>query len=366
MGSLWAATDMCNQVRAVEYCEDCGHTEAKFYHCNNWDCPEDYFYTSLRAAYRVAERLLGVQKAYIKAGHNPGPVWHLTLSPPESELESFTLEEGYKQAKEYSKMIGVKGGAEIFHPFRIIPEIQKKVLAEIKLKGYKFGKWGGVRNDILNLGGWQNYVYFSPHFHILGYYPRIVMKSDVFHKETGWIYKGIRNCNETIASVATYLFTHTAVPEGHKQAVHYFGLASYSKTSVETIKEKVEKLCPIEDCGSENYWLVRCTGFRAMQFIEGKEKPEPGELLEHVWYYRKEKIYTVRKVVSTLDRFVKKFKDKRKKKPGPEFSTHNKLRASHNKIPGVFGPEPEYGDVPGVSIIESGDEMAKWLEEEGY
>lgn len=291
-GSLTKTSGNCNTVVSAEYCRDCGKAEARFYHCNNWDCPECYFYTAMRAAHRLEDRLVGVQIAYANYGKHPGKIHHVNFSVPETEYENFTLDMYYKKCITYSDLIGISGGAIIFHPYRIKAEFHKPVYDAVKAMGLKGGLWSGVHSDVLQLGNWKEYVYFAPHFHVLGYYPKIVMKSNTFHEMTGWVYKAIGVSQErNVFRTARYLFTHTAVPEGHKQAVHYFGIASYSKTSVESIKIKTFKKCP--ECGSENYYLIPCGEYRFLRFAEGL-RPEEDEFFTHVRLVKTVKNFTVK------------------------------------------------------------------------
>lgn len=290
-GTLVKTSEDCNTVVAAEYCKDCGKAEARFYHCNNWDCPECYFYTAMRAAHRVEDRLMGVQSAYSNYGKHPGKIVHITFSVPESDYKDFDLEKYYKKCIKNADMIGVNGGAIIFHPFRIKAEFHKPIYDAVKALCLKGGLWSGVHSDVLHLGSWDAYTYFAPHFHVLGYYPKIVMKSNVFNEVTGWVYKAIGvNQERNVFRTARYLLTHTAVPEGHKQAVHYFGIASNSKTSVKSIKIKEFKKCP--ECGSENYYLIPCGEYRFTRFAEGL-KPADDEFFVHVRLIRTVKKYSV-------------------------------------------------------------------------
>lgn len=294
-GTLNKTSDNCNQIVAVEYCQDCGKSEARFYHCNNWDCPDCYFHTAIRAAYRVEDRLLGVQSAYSNVGKFPGKIKHITFSIPESEYDDFNLEKSWKKCIKYAGMIGVNGGAVIFHPFRIKSEYRKKLFDAVKSMGLKGGLWSGIHSNVLNLESWDCYVYFAPHFHVLGYYPKIVMKSNVFNGLTDWVYVAFGVGKErSVYRTARYLFTHTAVPEGHKQTVHYFGIASYSKTSSESIKTKEFKKCP--NCGSENYYLISSgySSYLLNRLLLGEIKPSNDDFFVHVRFTRTIKRYFVK------------------------------------------------------------------------
>jgi len=235
---------------------------------------------------------MGVQEAYAKVGKHPGRVMHVTFSAPESSYDEFIYEVALKKCIGFSKMIGVLGGSVIFHPFRIKKEYHKPLFDALKGLSLPGGIWRAVHDNLLGLDTWRDYVYFAPHFHVLGYYPKIIMKSDVFHNVTGWVYKAVGVAQQrNVYRTARYLLTHHAVPEGHKQAVHYFGISSYSKTSVESVKFTSFKSCP--DCGSEDYFLLSCGSYMFNRYLEGL-RPEISQFGLHVRLVKKMKKYTVR------------------------------------------------------------------------
>lgn len=284
-------SDYCNKVTATEYCEDCKTFEPRFYHCNSWDCPTCYFYTASRAARRMEERLQGVQKAYSFIGKYPGKIQHVVLSVPPEEYKEFDYKKARKKAILYCKQIGISGGSIVFHPFRVKREFRAPLLRSLKEDNTPGGIWRAIHEDRLKLGSWLEYVFFAPHFHVLGYYPKIIVQSKAFEKATGWTYKAIGvNKPRNVYYTARYLLTHHAVLEGHN--VVYFGIASYSKTAVEIQKTTELKKCP--KCSSENYYKFDCGEERFKRFLEGSEQPQEDELFIHVRICKKVKRYYVR------------------------------------------------------------------------
>ena len=291
-------SSLCNTVVSAQYCSDCNTYSPRFHHCYNWDCPECYFWTASRAAHRLEERLIGVQKAYSSLGKFPGKVIHLVLSPPKSDYSNFSLLNSRKKSINYAKQIGVLGAAVVFHPYRVHEHLRGKLLRSLKDSGEKGGIWRAIIENRLNLPSWKDAVYFSPHFHVLGFYPRIKVQSTAFFKATGWMYKAIdvkkaRNVYQT----ARYLLTHHALLPGHN--IIYMGIASYAKTSVTVKKETILKPCPC--CNSDNYFVVECGDYRYSQFIEGIEKPSPDELFIHVRLRKKVKWFFVRTSQLTVE-----------------------------------------------------------------
>jgi len=298
-GTLDKTSEYCNTVVAAEYCQDCGKVEPRFYHCNNWDCPSCYFHTATRAAHRAEDRLLGVQKAFGDVGKYPGRIIHVMFSVPEAEYEDFDYKKSRKACYQYADMIGMLGGVVAYHPYRVKKEYHKPLLDYLKTAGLPGGHWRAIKDNPLGLASWRDYIYFAPHFHILGFYPKIVMKSNEFFELTGWTYKAIgvyqdRNVFRTLR----YLCTHLAVPEGHDQALTYFGIASYNKTSVESLKISSFKVCP--SCGSENYYLIPCGDNLYSLYAEGVKPSFDSSLIVHVRLVRTVRKYTVKLIQSSI------------------------------------------------------------------
>lgn len=217
---------------------------------------------------------------------------HVIFSVPAAAYDDFNYEKACKKCIEFTKTIGILGGSIIFHPYRIKKEYHKPLFDALKGLSLPGGIWRAVHDNLLNLNSWEDYVYFSPHFHVLGYYPKIVVKSDVFYETTGWTYKAIGVTQQrNVFRTARYLLTHHAVPEGHKQAVHYFGIASYSKTSVESLKVTTFKACPA--CGSENYYIIHCGSVMFSRYLEGL-RPSDEQMFVHVRVVKTLKKYTVK------------------------------------------------------------------------
>lgn len=307
MGTGHKTSEDCNKVVAVKYCKGCGQVEPRYKHCHNWDCPECYFWNASDSAYDVQERLLGVQRAYSAVGKRTGRILQVILSVPPSEYEDFNLKNARRKVYRFAEMIGILGGACVFHSHRIKEELKAPLIEALKGTGLVGGLWAGAHADLLHLGSLEAYGVSGPHFHLLAYFPKIVMKSDVFHKLTGWTYKTIGVYQErNIFKTARYLLTHVAL-DGHSQAVTYFGIASYNKTSVETIKTVTLEACP--KCGSEDYFLIRCGEHRyeqlsaGVQLINGRfqrVKPSDDELVRHARIYKKVKFFTVRTIQAQL------------------------------------------------------------------
>ncbi|HEX3037301.1 MAG TPA: hypothetical protein VHT73_19630, partial [Thermodesulfobacteriota bacterium] len=204
---------------------------------------------------------------------------HIELSIPAGEYHDFNKTKKYSRAIKYAKQIGISGGGVVFHAFRIKKEYQRPIQQAIKAAGKKMGSWEGVRENVLGLPSREDYLIFSPHFHIVGYF-RLKQKSSDFYKETGWTYKNIswskgRGSEEQdgVFKIFAYILTHHYHESG-KQAIHYFGSASKNKVSRETWKEKKCKKCT---CGEQMYRIAIWSEERVQQIQEGLHKIELDE-----------------------------------------------------------------------------------------
>lgn len=246
----------CNTVTYADYCPDCRQTDPKYYHCNNWECPVCLHWTAARAALRIAERLLLCLIALCAFGTYPGHINHFVLSVPASEYDNFDLDKMKKQAVKYAKQIGISGGAIAFHPYRVIEDLKKPIRRAMKARGLDGGDWVGIHANVLGLGSWREYVVFSPHFHIVGYF-KLKEKSNDFVRRTGWVYKNISVAEhryaenqEGVRRIFAYALTHHAIAKG-KHNVTYFGNASYNKFETDVWKEIQAKSCP--DCSAQMF-----------------------------------------------------------------------------------------------------------------
>lgn len=249
----------CGDVKYVVTCptDPSHHLQVMKHTCFKWTCPTCYRSTINRASKRVEERIKATSKAFqvykLPSLREPA---HFTFSLPESMYHQLAFDEGLKKAKAqcltYAQQVGIVGGLVIFHPYRIKDCYKAELSHYLKQlpKEQRKGHWHLVRQDALNLGSWKHYVVYSPHFHLIGFMPKLLEKSDSFHKRTQWVYKNITAKSkskriETLSGTVFYLLTHAAYIPG-KQVVTYFGVSSTNSLSVERMKEK--ELISCEHC----------------------------------------------------------------------------------------------------------------------
>lgn len=276
----------CNTVTSADYCPSCHRTVGHYYHCKNFHCPECYRAAAYQAAVRAADRLAGCHKAWRAIGKNLGYTNHIELSVPESEYQDFDKKKMIARAIKNANGIGISGGGLNFHAYRIKREYKRPIQRAISAAKKKMGSWEAIHENILGLPSVSDYLVFSPHFHIVGYF-KMKQKSNEFYKETGWTYKNISwskgrgsENQEGVTKIFAYLLTHHAInPEvegrkGRSEAIHYFGAASKNKVSRETWKEKQDKKCT---CGEQMYRIAIWSEERIQQIQEGLHKIELDE-----------------------------------------------------------------------------------------
>lgn len=288
-------SEYCNKVVGALFCE-CGHLSAVFHHCNKWECCEDYFYTAERAAGRIEDRLLGCINAYKTIRSRIGRINHVTFSlPPGSEEESFVLSTAWEAAKNHAKDIGFLGGLMTFHPYRIHKGLHWKIMQALRARpDLKGGLWRGVHEDILKLGSIEKYLYWSPHFHFLGFFPQTKELSSDFYKRTGWAYKNIDpGKNRNVFTTARYILTHQAIVPG-KQSYTYFGICSPNKLGKKQSDKTLEHIyC---DCGRQLH-KTPCFEFQFEKYVTGELKPQSETTAS---FFKKLTHYFVRNARQTL------------------------------------------------------------------
>ena len=277
----------CGTIHKVGSCVDF-HTESETVSrnsCKDKNCPKCYTLWARRSTNHATERLMAygeiADKMYGLDQHNlegervdgvngyahPGVTKHLVYSPPQEwGIGKLETESGIKsmRRKLYSllEFSGVRGGSVTLHHLRSTRFADE----EFKLARVRGGPYTGKgRWHWLNRSGLcsnPDYVYFSPHYHVVG--KGFVMDSNEFHEKTGWIYKNIRELytEEDIGRTLYYILSHaTVVPGGEGKrgmdCVTYFG--DVSKTRMGRLlefSEYCEVKCP--ECGKS---VRECVGW---------------------------------------------------------------------------------------------------------
>jgi hypothetical protein len=137
---------------------------------------------------------------------------HIAFSPPESDW-GLDVDVLRRKCYKIAKLVGVKGGSCIFHPFRF---------TKTKVKC------------------------FSPHFHIIGF--GWLRGVELWYNQTKWVSKGL-GVRRSVESTFRYQLSHAGVSTVGKHSITWFGVCSYNKLSLGSSPEFDKPKCPI--CGCE-------------------------------------------------------------------------------------------------------------------
>lgn len=229
--------------------------------CQRAGCPICYEEWASKAGARVSDNLRGTRAAYrvydpslgsdfgkieknIKNTHN---IRHITFSPPPGLVaDDVGLSDAFKVFLKLRKKRFMTGGVVWFHPYRIKPAVRVRLSEYMRIrgdeqKGEHGGFWRLIHLDALCLGGLSEYVYWSPHYHVLGFGG--LPDAGLFHRITGgWTYKnhGPRNLEikeapdghwiDEVKITASYISTHAAIEEG-KMSRRVFGICHSSNVN---------------------------------------------------------------------------------------------------------------------------------------
>lgn len=188
-------------VIGASRCNDCKTIEVKVEHCESWNCPVCGARKVRRQAKNIVNRLNGFKSA-VKTTANPR---HIIISS--HRWDDMTLSQMTKSVNNlFNAHLRELAGVYVIHMFRIRgwDDIRsaggvarfngsdniKKRLRDFREQAGKNKEincpsdfWGMIKADVLGLGGWREYVYVSPHIHLLcwGKLPN----SKKFYEETG-------------------------------------------------------------------------------------------------------------------------------------------------------------------------------------
>jgi len=199
----------CGKITSLGVCPKCGHRMFLRSSCYQPLCPSCWHKWRFRRAKTYLIKLEGFRRyIYVRRGRNwrVAKFHHVVLSPPQNleyrlQVEAKTSEKKrvfdklVDEAKEIAKYVGfLDGGLLIFHPFRLkwqCPECNqwfkpdelkdhlskvhlkdeddiKEIIRKIREQDNDPVNEGRRWREILNKEDWENYVYFSPHFHVFG------------------------------------------------------------------------------------------------------------------------------------------------------------------------------------------------------
>lgn len=136
--------------------------------------------------------------------------------------------------------LGVTAACVIAHPYRIIPDMKQFVNDNASAAGMSRYQWA------LSQPNFADYVYFSPHLHLLCY--GFLMDSEEFERLTGWVYRNHRaRDHQGLRKTLYYILTHAWV-RGNSKVVRYWRGMSSRNLGCNKTGYLEEEACPI--CGA--------------------------------------------------------------------------------------------------------------------
>jgi hypothetical protein len=165
---------------------------------------------------------------------------HAAISPPPGTVKSISdvkraRREAYKRAEEQ----GVRGGACVFHPFRVTEAATREYQEASEAGVTEHGLWLWVLD---NEQDWRSQVYWSPHFHIIGLSREFAENRP--EEQGGWVVERLSTLDEfrltdqesyaSMAKCARYVLSHAGfLPDDSSHVVTWFGSLAYNSFSPE-------------------------------------------------------------------------------------------------------------------------------------
>lgn len=189
-----------------------GYAKKVTYNCKRASCKTDWRTWLIDTVRKAKERIeAGKPRSYSKA-------IHVTVSPPRELWESMETSENEAKVRRMAlyrlKIMGLFGGAVIYHPYR----------GSYKVK-------------------WRR----APHYHILGYgWVRNINRVAEKHRSVkGWVIKNLR-IRKSVGATLYYQLSHAGVHE-NRHVIGWFGSLSWAKLQKIPDPPAPAETCPI--CG---------------------------------------------------------------------------------------------------------------------
>jgi hypothetical protein len=221
------------------------HSKPVRHHCKRAACPICWTTWADRETKSLTELIEGYESASRTSYH----ARHVSLSPSAEQIKSAghtkptpeALTWLYDTANDLLDELGITATAVIAHPYRIKPEYKRIVNDQASDSGMNRYTWA------LSQDNWYDYVYFSPHLHLLCFGK--LMCSELFEAKTGWIYRNHKSrSGEDLPKTIRYLLSHAWVQGNSKVVRCWRGMSTRNLGSVLISRICQPVLCPV--CGS--------------------------------------------------------------------------------------------------------------------
>jgi hypothetical protein len=242
-----STNDDCGQIFRKVQCSHNALHGSSFRHvrCNDPGCPVCYVKMAGRMADRVTERIQGYKTVWRKTAP-----YHLIFWSDRADRPYADLRESFDEARRLMRLMGVKAAACWYHPYRIKPELKDRLRAYRRMQGLdgRAGFWKLAHDDVLGIGGIENYIIYGPHWHSIASGYLVNVKE--YAEQTGCGYKKKRylDTESKVHEVAHYISTHCC-REAQKSSVRYYADLSYRMLNRELVDSKIKDIvCPV--CGA--------------------------------------------------------------------------------------------------------------------
>lgn len=235
--------DGCGEWFPRAFCDAHGHIDLGTHHCENRGCPRCWSLWSRNKAVAITRRLGTARYA---ADDGEKRAIHGYVSPPEGSVRTKReFYNGISEAYDLAQEKGVRGGVVIPHGYRPTQATKEAFRA---LSEYPGGIWKFIRE---NDQPWRDQVYWSPHYHVLGWVGSNDVKPGDTDADDGWLWQNKRSLKpftltgedgyDDMVGVSRYLLSHVTVEAGeNRQAYRWFGeLSPASFSPEEAVSEGV-------------------------------------------------------------------------------------------------------------------------------
>ena len=267
----------CGEWAPREFCDHCGEVHLGPHRCHQRDCPDCWSSWSARRAEGITRRLQSARWS-LEDGIERRAV-HVMASPPEGSVQSLADVKRYrKRAIEKAKESGVRGGVTVFHGFRTTEETDRRYEAEDP----ECGKWEWIRE---HQEDWRTFVYWSPHYHIIG------LATEVEPPSSEWVVSRLstldpmknlsrKDSYESVAKTAQYLLSHATYESSDDgkgvKSVTWYGDLHPSNFTPDPTDVDSRKTEPKLDAPSHGAYKVIQRVSAEVTRSDGKEKRDGG------------------------------------------------------------------------------------------
>jgi len=230
----------CEGWVITKFCSSCGSVHMAKGNCKTAGCPDCSTMWRYERVKKILERLMSYKMS------NKVRLSHVVISPPEVLHEEMKDHNGLKniikQVYDLAKQKGAIGGLMIYHPWRLRDERKDELKAIATQKDDWMPGDFHLYKTLKDLEDWREYVYYSPHFHIIG---SSKWWDPGSMDDNGWIFKRIGDLRQPddVLKCCMYLLSHMGIYSGSEKVnnIRWFGGLSSNSWSINKASDKIRK-----------------------------------------------------------------------------------------------------------------------------